>query len=53
MIDATAKVTDSTIADSARIYKNVIVRRSDIGVLDFEELLEVVVARGVAQKILP
>ena len=31
MIDATAKVTDSTIADSARIYKNVIVRRSDIG----------------------
>lgn len=28
MIDATAKVTDSTIADSARIYKNVIVRRS-------------------------
>ena len=31
MIDATAKVTESTIADSARIYKNVIVRRSDIG----------------------
>lgn len=31
MIDATAKVTESTIADSARIFKNVIVRRSDIG----------------------
>lgn len=31
MIDATAKVTESTIANSARIYKNVIVRRSDIG----------------------
>lgn len=31
MIDATAKVTESTISDSARIYKNVIVRRSVIG----------------------
>ena len=28
MIDETAKVTESTISDSARIYKNVIVRRS-------------------------
>lgn len=31
MIDATAKVTESTIADSAQIYKNVIVRRSVVG----------------------
>ncbi len=30
MIDATARVTESTVADSARIYKNVIVRRSII-----------------------
>ena len=31
MIDATAKVTESTIADSARIYKNVIIRKSAVG----------------------
>lgn len=31
MIDASAKVTNSTIADSARVYKNVIVRRSVVG----------------------
>ena len=30
MIDATAKVTDSMIAESARIYKNVIIRRSRV-----------------------
>ena len=31
MIDATARVTESTIADSARIYKNAIVRKSFVG----------------------
>ena len=31
MIDETAKVIESSIADSARIYKNVIVRKSVIG----------------------